>query len=76
MNEAPIVDERERRIIDAVMALARSFRDDRERLALRLTAVEQALDVLALRIELQPSTPTAGAVSPGAPPCSPGRTPP
>ena len=60
MNEAPIVDERERRIIDAVMALARSFRDDRERLALRLSAVEQALDVLALRMELQPSAPTAG----------------
>lgn len=73
MNEAPIVDERERRIIDAVMALARSFRDDRERLALRLSAVEQALDVLALRMEFQPSAPTAGAASPAPPPGS-GRT--
>ena len=73
MNEAPIVDERERRIIDAVMALARSFRDDRERLALRLSAVEQALDVLALRMELQPSAPTVGAGL-SAPPPGSGRT--
>ena len=46
MNEAPIADERERRIFEAVMTLARSYRDDRERLVRRLSAVEHALDVL------------------------------
>jgi len=75
MSEASIVDERERRIIDAVMTLARSFRDDREQLARRLSAVEQALDVLALKVELGPSAPPAETPTPGAPPPAPSRTP-
>jgi len=75
MSEAPIVDERERRMIDAVMTLARSFRDDREQLARRLTAVEQALDVLTLKVELQPPAPPAGTATPVAPPPAPSRTP-
>jgi hypothetical protein len=75
MNEASIVDEHERRIIDAVMTLARSFRDDREALARRLSAVEHALDALTLRVELQPSGPPAGTGTPGGPPPAPSRTP-
>ena len=74
MNEAPI-DERERRIIDAVMTLARSFRDDREALVRRLSAVEQALDVLALKMEMRAPGPPAGTETPAVPPPAPSRTP-
>ena len=75
MNEAPIADERERRIFEAVMTLARSYRDDRERLVRRLSAVEHALDVLALRLELGPAASPAGTGAPGAPPPAPSRMP-
>lgn len=68
MNEAPIVDERERRIFEAVMSLARSFRDDREQLVRRLSAVEHALDALALKVELRPPGPPGGTGTPGASP--------
>lgn len=75
MSEAPIVDERERRIVDAVMTLARSLRDDRERLARRLTAVEQALDVLALKVDLHAPCPAPGTATPAGSPPAPSRTP-
>ena len=45
------VDERERRLIEAVVALARSLRDERDRLAARLREVELELSVLASRLE-------------------------
>lgn len=75
MSEPPIVDERERRMVDAVMTLARSLRDDREKLARRLSAVEQALDVLALKVDLRAPCPPPGTATPAAPPPAPSRTP-
>lgn len=45
------LDERERRLIDAVVALARSLRDERDRLAARLREVEFELSRLASRLE-------------------------
>jgi hypothetical protein len=45
------LDERERRLIDAVVALARSLRDERDRLAARLREVEFELSRLASQLE-------------------------
>ena len=45
------LDERERRLIDAVVALARSLRDERDRLAARLHEVELELSQLVSRLE-------------------------
>ena len=43
-------EDRERRLIDAVVALARSLRDERDRLAARLREVELELSLLASRL--------------------------
>ena len=43
--------ERERRLIEAVVSLARSLRDERDRLAERLREVESQLGSLAQQIE-------------------------
>jgi hypothetical protein len=75
MNEAPIADERERRIFEAVMTLARSYRDDRERLVRRLSAVEHALDVLTLKVDLRTPGSPGGTPTAAAPPPAPSRTP-
>lgn len=75
MSEAPIVDERERRMVDAVMTLARSLREDREKLARRLSAVEHALDVLTLKVELGAPCPPPETATPAATPPAPSRTP-
>ena len=45
------VEERERRLIEAVVALARSLREERDRLASRLREVEFELSRLASRLE-------------------------
>jgi hypothetical protein len=45
------VEERERRLIDAVVALARSLRDERDRLAARLREVELELSLLASKMD-------------------------
>ena len=45
------IDERERRLIEAVVALTRSLRDERDRLAARLREVELELSRLASRLE-------------------------
>jgi hypothetical protein len=45
------VEERERRLIEAVVALARSLRDERDRLAARLREVERELSLLASKME-------------------------
>jgi len=46
--------ERERRLIDAVVSLARSLRDERDRLAERLREVESQLGSLAQQLERRP----------------------
>lgn len=45
------LDERERRLIEAVVALARSLTEERERLARRLAEVERELNALAGKVE-------------------------
>jgi hypothetical protein len=56
------IDERERLLIEAVLSLARTLRDERDRLAERLRAVESELSTLASRLEivgLEPPDPSA-----------------
>ena len=45
------LEDRERRLIEAVVALARSLRDERDRLAVRLREVELELSRLTAKIE-------------------------
>jgi hypothetical protein len=45
------LEDRERRLIEAVVALARSLRDERDRLASRLREVEFELSRLTARLE-------------------------
>ncbi len=47
----PMADDRERRLIEAVVSLAKSFRDERDRLARRLSQLEQELEILAIRLD-------------------------
>lgn len=46
------VDERERRLIEAVVALARSLRDERDRSARRLWEVERELSLLTSKLDV------------------------
>jgi hypothetical protein len=52
MTDTDAIDERERLLIAAVLTLARTLRDERDRLADRLRAVESELTTLASRLEL------------------------
>lgn len=45
------LDERERRLIEAVVSLAKSLTEERERLARRLAEVERELRLLAGKVE-------------------------
>jgi hypothetical protein len=45
------IEDRERRLIEAVVALTRSLRDERDRLAVRLREVELELSRLTSRLE-------------------------
>ena len=47
MNDAPTADDRERRLIDALVSLAKSFREERDRLSQRLARLEHEIDALA-----------------------------
>ena len=51
MSDIPAADERERRLIDAVVSLAKSFREERDRLARRLTELEREIDALAFKLD-------------------------
>lgn len=55
------VDDRERLLIEAVVTLARTLRDERDRLAERLREVENDLYTLTMRLErrAEPSELTA-----------------
>jgi hypothetical protein len=60
--ETEVIDERERLLIEAVLSLARTLRDERDRLAERLRSVENELSTLASRLEivgLEPPDPSA-----------------
>jgi len=73
MSDIPAADERERRLIDAVVSLAKSFREERDRLARRLTELEREIDALAVRLD-QHQREFVGTDLPGAPPPGPSRT--
>ncbi|MCL6640908.1 MAG: hypothetical protein K6T92_06000 [Candidatus Rokubacteria bacterium] len=56
-------DERERVLIEAAVMLARTLRDERDRLAERLREVEHTLATLAARLDTRrPETPATSAV--------------
>ena len=73
MSDIPAADERERRLIDAVVSLAKSFREERDRLARRLTELEREIDALAVRLD-QHQREFVGTDLPAAPPPGPSRT--
>ncbi|MGH7301008.1 MAG: hypothetical protein ACREJE_11400 [Candidatus Rokuibacteriota bacterium] len=50
-DDIPAGDQRERLLIEAVVTLARSLRDERDRLAGRLREVETELQTLTSRLE-------------------------
>ena len=72
MSERAAADDRERRLIEAVVSLARTFRVERDRLARRLTELEREIEALAFRVEAQHEP---AAASPAGAPPAPSRTP-
>lgn len=50
-TNSPGTDERERLLIEAVVTLARTLRDERDRLSERLREVENELQTLSTRLE-------------------------
>ena len=67
MDDGPPIDDRERRLIEAVVSLAKTFRDEREQLMRRLVQLEQEMRVLALRLDAyerpRPAAPPDGRPS-------------
>lgn len=53
--QRPVQDDRERLLIEAVVTLARTLRDERDRLAERLREVEHELNTLASRLDARRS---------------------
>jgi hypothetical protein len=51
MTDIPHGDDREHRLIEAVVSLAKSFREERDRLARRLSELEREIDALAFRLD-------------------------
>lgn len=54
------VSERGERLLEQIVSLAQSLRDERERLARRLTELERELSVLASKLDGQPTAITLG----------------
>ena len=73
MTDTPTADDRERRLIDAVVSLAKTFREEHDRLAQRLTRLEQEIDTLSVKLNAHERA-FAGIIPPGAPPPDPNRT--
>ena len=73
LNDIPAADERERRLIDAVVSLAKSFREERDRLARRLSELEREIDALAVRLD-QHQREVAETDLPDGPQPAPSRT--
>jgi hypothetical protein len=65
----PADDDRERRLIEAVVSLAKTFREERDQLMRRLTQLEHEIEILAIRLDEQQRTPPAAppAVRPPGP---------
>ena len=73
MENIPPDDERERRLIEAVVSLAKTFREERDHLARRLTQLEHEMEILALRLDAHERR--RPAASPAAAPPHPSRRP-
>ena len=73
MDDVPPADDRERRLIEAVVSLAKTFREERDQLMRRLTELEKEIELLAIRLDEQQRRPPA--VPPNGPPLDPSRTP-
>ena len=73
MNAIPAVEDRERRLIEAVVSLAKSFREERDRLASRLTELEREINSLAVKLD-QHQREFPGIVQPAEPPPGPIQT--
>jgi hypothetical protein len=68
----PSVEERERVLLEVVVAFAKALRDERERLSRRLAEVEQELESLPVKLGTQPGAPTRRALR-AVPPIDPSR---
>ena len=73
MNDGAPDDDRERRLIEAVVSMAKSFREERDRLARRLSQLEREIDALAVRLDRHHDD-FAGTVLPISKPPVPSRT--
>jgi predicted RNase H-like nuclease (RuvC/YqgF family) len=73
MSHVPQVDDREHKLIEAVVSMAKSFREERDRLARRLTQLEREIDALAFKLD-QHQREFPGAALPVALPPGPSRT--
>ncbi len=73
MNDVRPSDDREHRLIEAVVSLAKSFREERDRLARRLSQLEREIDALAFKLD-QHQREFPGTGLPAAPPTDPSRT--
>ena len=71
MNESAPDDDRERRLIEAVVSLAKTFREEREHLLQRVTQLEREIELLAIRLDAQERPP---AELPDGSPPAPSRT--
>jgi hypothetical protein len=74
MTDIPYTDDREQGLLEAVMSLAESFRDERDRLARRLTQLEREIGALAVRLD-QHQRELPETARPASPPPDPSRTP-
>ncbi len=73
MSAPQPADNREHRLIEAVVSLAKSFREERDRLARRLSQLEREIDALGVRLDQhQPEFP--GTALPVSKPPVPSRT--
>ena len=72
MTDAPQPENREQRLIDAVVSLAKSFREERDRLARRLSQLEREIDALTFKLD-QHQQDFPATEPPGAPPPVPSR---
>jgi hypothetical protein len=63
MPARPTIEEREQRLIDLVVSLAKSLRDERERLAARLAEVEHELSILSSKLQAQAAPPAVTHVA-------------
>ena len=73
MSATEPADDREHRLIEAVVSLAKSFREERDRLARRLSQLEREIDALGVRLD-QRQREFPGTALPVSKPPGPSRT--